>query len=169
MKNRNILIIVAIIIIALYVFFVFIPNRGDVETQKKEVILYFTTDNALFLKGEKRLISSRQLYINTIEELIKGPESSFLGKTMPPSTELIDLELKNNTVFLNFNIEFKENHWGGSTGERMTVYSLANTMTQFDDIDKIKILIEGQEIETLAGHMDLSIPLSANKELIKEE
>ncbi len=168
MKNKNILIIVAIILIALYVFFVLVPNKQKVETSKREVILYFSTDNAQFLKGEKRLVATDQLYVNTINELIKGPESSFLGKTIPQATKLINLEIKNNTAVLNFNKEFKKQHWGGSTGERMTVYSLVNTMTQFSKIDMVKILITGQEVESLAGHMDLSISLSANKDLIKK-
>ena len=170
MKNKKILIIIAITVVALYVFLVLVPDETNVEitNKNKEVILYFATDNAMYLQGEKRLIISDNLYQNTIDELIKGPDSSTLTKTIPRGTNLIDLEIKNGIAFINFNKELQEKHWGGSAGERMTVYSIVNTLTQFPEIVKVQILIAGEEIETLAGHMDLSIPLAANESLIKE-
>ncbi len=171
MKNKKILIIIVIIVVALFVFFVLVPDKTNVEitNKNKEVILYFATDNAMYLQGEKRLVAEDNLYQNTIDELIKGPDSSALSKTIPRETNLLGLEIKNGTAFINFNKELQEKHWGGSAGERMTVYSIVNTLTQFSEITKVQILIVGEEIETLAGHMDLSIPLAANESLIKKE
>ena len=50
----------------------------------------------------------------------------------------------------------------------MTIYSIVNTITQFPEIDYAKILVEGKEIETLAGHMDTSVALEPDCNLIKE-
>ncbi len=169
MKRKNIYIIIGIIIIALYVFFVLAPDKRGVDSQVREVTLYFSTDNALYLAGEKRMVKTDNLYENTVKELIAGPESPELGKTIPAGTELINIRLENNIALLNFNDKFQKNHWGGSTGERMTVYSLVNTLTQFGEIEKVQILIEGKEIETLAGHLDLSKPLAVNESLLKIE
>ena len=51
----------------------------------------------------------------------------------------------------------------------MTVYSIVNSLTQFEDIEKVQILIAGEEIETLAGHMDLAYPLERDESLIGDD
>jgi hypothetical protein len=42
----------------------------------------------------------------------------------------------------------------------LTVYSIVNTaVANLDGIERVQILVEGKEVETLAGHLDLSKPL----------
>ncbi|MBQ5389910.1 MAG: GerMN domain-containing protein, partial [Anaerovibrio sp.] len=57
---------------------------------------------------------------------------------------------------------------GGSTGEEMLVGSLVNTLTEFPEIKKVQILVEGKEIDSLSGHLDLSRPVERMPELIKK-
>jgi hypothetical protein len=48
------------------------------------------------------------------------------------------------------------------------VYSIVNSLIlNVTDIEAVKILIEGQESITLAGHIDLQQPLKANMLLIR--
>ncbi|HHV79821.1 MAG TPA: GerMN domain-containing protein [Firmicutes bacterium] len=48
----------------------------------------------------------------------------------------------------------------GSGVEALAVESLVRTMTSFQGINKVRILVEGKSVETLAGHVDVSRPLS---------
>lgn len=49
---------------------------------------------------------------------------------------------------------------GGSLAELHAVYSIVNTLTtSFPQILAVQILVEGQEVETLTGHVDLSRPI----------
>ena len=68
---------------------------------------------------------------------------------------------------VNFSRELQKNFVGGSTGEEMLVGSVVNTLTEFPEIQKVQILVDGQEVETLSGHMDLSQPLPRMTELLK--
>ena len=49
----------------------------------------------------------------------------------------------------------------------MTVYSIVNTLAELPEIEMVRFLIEGEEIETLAGHLDLSEPVYPDEGLIK--
>ena len=76
--------------------------------------------------------------------------------------------MKEEVAFLNFSKEISERHPGGSSAELQTIYSIVNTVTlNFPDIKKVQLLIEGKKVNTLAGHIDISFPLSQDKDLIK--
>ena len=49
----------------------------------------------------------------------------------------------------------------------MLVGSIVNTLTEFPEVQKVRILIDGAPVETLSGHMDLSEPLARMTELLK--
>ena len=75
---------------------------------------------------------------------------------------------RNGVARINFSSHLSRNHPGGSSAEIITVYSIANTVIlNFDYIKKIKFLIDGTEIDTLAGHIDCSNYIVANRDYIK--
>ena len=136
--------------------------------EKISVALCFADQNGDYLKTEIREIAMVPgLARATVQELIKGPMDEELSATVPEETRLLDINIAGGLCTVDLSKEFKENHWGGSSGEILTVYSLVNTLTQFPTVEQVEILIEGQKIETLAGHMDLSVPVTRNAQIIK--
>lgn len=141
------------------------------QEEKIGVSLYFSTEDAAYLAEEKRDLPRTEEVEDQIKlvvkELIKGPTSSNLFPTLPQETILKEAYLAQGICFLDFGQELRDNHPGGSSGEELTVFSLVNTLTQnFSQIERVQILIEGREIETLVGHIDLSSPLRENKSLL---
>ena len=56
-----------------------------------------------------------------------------------------------------------EGHAGGSLDELFTVYALVNALAlNMNEINAVQILIEGREVDTLKGHVDLRRPLGLN-------
>lgn len=49
---------------------------------------------------------------------------------------------QNNDLIVNLSKEF--NQFGGSVAETIAVGSIVNTMTQFEEISRVKILVEGE-------------------------
>ena len=71
-------------------------------------------------------------------------------------------------ALVDFSAEIQENHPGGVATELLTVYSIVNSLIlNIAEIEVVKILIEGQESLTLAGHIDLQQPFEANMLLIR--
>ncbi|MCK8817127.1 GerMN domain-containing protein [Natroniella sulfidigena] len=160
-KARNLLIIgVIVVIVALILTY----PRFFATT---EIELYFSDAQDQLLVVETRDVRRNNLYQNTIEELIKGPQSEEVGVTIPPETEVIDLEIKDQLAIADFNQELVEEHWGGTTGEILTVYSIVTTLAQFDEIEQVQILVEGEKMKTLSGHLNLEQPLEVDPQLIK--
>ena len=171
--NRKIVVVSIVIIIVLLALFgtLRIINQKSQPNQlikEMEISVYFSTQEAMFLAKEKRVISTEKLYKNAINELIEGPKDPVNSKTIPDKVKLKDIKVVNGKARVNFNRALIDNHWGGSTGERMTVYSIVNTLTQFEEIDEVIFLVEGDKIETLVGHMDLTKPLTWNEKILKE-
>ena len=54
----------------------------------------------------------------------------------------------------------------GSYDEMMLCYAITNTLTEFPEIKRVQILIEGKKVITLSGHMDIEDPLTRNTTLL---
>jgi len=133
-----------------------------------EVNLYFSDSQAMYLVPEKRKISQTpSLARQAIVELIKGPESSELYPTIPGGTQVNEVYIVDDIVYIDLSEEIFKNHSGGSSGELMTVYSIVNTLTEIPPIKGVQILVEGNEAESLVGHIDISMPLLRDEDWIK--
>lgn len=164
-QKRKLLLILRILILigaVLYLLFLFYNNY----LLENKLQVYFATADASYLRAESReLDQEKDIYIQLFEELKAGPESDDLTETIPEGSQLLNYQLDNKLLTLNFNLALKNNHWGGSTGERMTVYSIVNSYTSLSRVESVQILLEGEEVESLVGHLDLSRPLMYNQKL----
>lgn len=123
-------------------------------------------------QGQKLIVEEREIIKvegiarATINELIKGPGmDSDLLPTIPVGTVLRDINVKSDgLIIVDFSKELITNHIGGTTAEALTVYSIVNTLTQFPTVDRVQFLVEGQYVETLMGHMDLTQAISSSLE-----
>jgi len=132
---------------------------------KRAVKLFFATVQADSLKEEVREIPKAASVVEeareVIAELIKGPAQGLLP-TIPVGAELKQLFIDPRGVaYVDFNRELQDSHPGGSAGELLTIYSIVDSLTtNFSEIKRVQILVEGAEIPTLAGHIDTRRPLS---------
>jgi germination protein M len=135
--------------------------------QITKIKVYFGNDQGEKLVAESRDVDAHSNLLKTaIEQLIAGPESKDLIDTIPEGTKLLNLDVINSIAYVNFSSELSSKHWGGSTMESLTIQSIVNTLTQFGDIKKVKILLDGQTAETIAGHLDISQPLTPDSSII---
>ena len=184
-KNAVLFFIIFLVIILVFVIVIFKPGGKKEEKiylpdvpiytakeEKLKINLYFSDDDDELLIPEVREIYKTKDIINqakqAIVELLKGP-SEGLMPTVSKGTHLRELYIdKNGCAYVDFTEEISLNHPGGSWTEFITIYSIVNTLTiNFPEIIKVQILIEGGSAQTLAGHIDISKPLTKNKQIIK--
>ena len=73
-------------------------------------------------------------------------------------------------AFVDLSLEASLRHPGGSFTELLTVYAIVNAVTaNLATIQRVQILINGREADTLAGHVDLRRPLQQDWSLVRDE
>jgi len=73
-------------------------------------------------------------------------------------------------AFIDLSGEVSSAHGGGSSTELLTVYALVHAVTaNLPSIRRVQILVDGREVDTLAGHVDLRRPLDPDPSLVRQE
>lgn len=110
------------------------------------------------LSGDPALRSKQVL--NT---LLAGPVDTEL-RTLPPDAVLLAFYvLPDGTAIADFSEALATSIPSGIASEQLAVDSLARTLqANVPQVKRLKILIHGQEVETLAGHVDLTGTFDVN-------
>ena len=105
-----------------------------------------------------------------IEAQIAAPAAP-LASAIPAETKLRAIFLsERGDLFVDFTSDMTTRHTGGSLDELFTVYAIVNSATvNLPAISRVQILIDGKEVDTLAGHVDLRNPLSKNLTWVKSD
>ena len=73
-------------------------------------------------------------------------------------------------AFVDLSPEVSTGHSGGSLAELLTVHAIVNAVTaNLPAITRVQILIDGREVDTIAGHVDIRRPLTRDASLVREE
>jgi hypothetical protein len=136
------------------------------------VHLYFGSPDGPYLISETRGIdppdNPLRMARAILEALISGPRGD-LVRTIPAATRLRAIFLAaDNVCFVDFGSAIRDNHPGGCRGEMLTVYSIVNSLIiNIPSIERVKLLIDGHDIDTLAGHLNTQDPIPANMLIIR--
>ncbi len=149
-----------------------LPDENIQKQEPSFAHLYFSDRTNSFLKSEDKKFSvlndPLEFGKRIIESLISGPDGKLM-RTIPEKTQLRALYItRNGTAYVDMAREIKNGHPGGIETEIMTIYSIVNSLIlNISEINAVKILIDGKESTTLAGHIDLMLPLKADMLLIR--
>jgi spore germination protein GerM len=97
----------------------------------------------------------------TVEELIRGPSEEGV-RPLPSTTRLLSVFWDGDgEIALNFSDDLRTDHPGGSEAELATVRCLIRTVAaNFAAVERVRLLVDGDPVATLAGHVDLSRALN---------
>ena len=138
------------------------PQPGTARRIK--ATLFYVSADGLRLTGSEREVvyaESAAAQARQIVEALLEPAPQGLASAIPPGTALRGLFLgERGDAYVDFNGSLRTNHPGGSASELLTVYAIVSVLTvNLPAITSVQILIEGHEVDTLAGHVDLRRPL----------
>jgi spore germination protein GerM len=91
-----------------------------------------------------------------------------LVSAIPPETKLREVFVtERGDAFVDLSGDVTARHPGGSLDEIFTVYTIVNALTvNLPAITRVQILVDGKEVDTLAGHVDLRHPLAKSLEWV---
>ena len=141
------------------------PETSEMlEGQQREVTL-FVSDASGGLIRALRDIKKRNDMLEEVTQtitLLIQPDADVRNAALPEGTALLNVFLSGGGIlYLNMNRNLQDRHVGGLNAELTTVTALVNTiLLNFQEIKHVQILVEGAEIETLAGHVDCRKPFS---------
>jgi len=145
---------------------------ADAAVPAAVVHLFFADVENEYLTAEARRLPHQEEPIRKgraiVEALIDGPRQPLVG-TVPSGTTIRAFYITEEKVaYVDLSRQVYEKHPGGATSELMTIYSIVNSLAlNIPEIDAVKILIEGRETQTLAGHIDLRLPFEANMMMVR--
>ncbi|MHB8653726.1 MAG: GerMN domain-containing protein [Terriglobia bacterium] len=126
----------------------------------QNITLYFPSDDEGLLVPETRQISWATNDTDRIHQVLLALiDGSYQGlrRPLPPSTELRAAFLSSDgTAYLDFSSSALALFTPGIQSETLAVYSIVNSLAaNIPSVKKVRILVQGQEVETLNGHADL--------------
>lgn len=129
------------------------PQEEVTEEQLQNTIisLYFINKETKEINPEARTIKVNSLIENPykylIEQLIEGPKNEKLEKGIPENTKLNNVELRGDILYIDFSKELIENAKKGQKNEEKIIETIVKTVTELNEVNYIKILIDGKENE----------------------
>ena len=119
------------------------------ELRKTIVSVYFKNIETNTLVPEAVCIDVKELaenpYMKLLNILCSGPTNDKLESPIPEGTKINNAYLKENTVYVDFSEDFIKNAPNGVEEEGLLVYSIVNTLTELNEVNGVKILIDGKE------------------------
>jgi hypothetical protein len=138
------------------------------------VAIYYPASDGNGLAGETHEIFDTRAPADRakqiVADLISGPTQEGALPALPSGTRLRQVYVTEDaTAWVDLSSDVQKGLGGGSTQEILVVYSVVNSIVlNVPEIERVGILIDGAEAETLNGHLDLRRPFRPNRSLILE-
>lgn len=139
-------------------------GTATADARKIRARLFYVDELGTGLQG----VEQEVLYGATTAEQARRIVEAQIGPAPAPHVSAIPAGTKLRTVFftkagevyVDLSADLQTNHPGGTTNETLTVYALVSALTaNLPAVTGVQILVEGKEVETLAGHLDLRRPI----------
>jgi len=138
------------------------PVAPPVSGVTEQATLYVAYDDAGVLRPKPVRIPLPAGRQERAAEMLRALLTLYLDKFSPHAlgagSEIRDVYLVDpGLAVIDLNAAFADGHRSGVLVEELTVVSLVQTLSaNIPGITRVKILVEGKERDTLAGHADLS-------------
>ncbi len=140
----------------------------DAAAQRRiTATLYFVGPDGLSLVPAQREVPFGEPVVEQARRIIEtqlAVSAAPLLSAIPAGTTLRALYIsERGDAFVDLSADVTAKHTGGSMDEILAVYTIVNALTvNLPAITRVQILVDGKEVDTLAGHVDLRNPLSKN-------
>lgn len=125
-------------------------QSSAVNAKTVKVTLYFPTEDNSGLKTEERDIQvvDGAILKACIMALAEGPEAEGLRNPIPEGAKLLGISVHDKVATVDFSNEFQKTN---GLSEVTTRFSVVNTLTGIDGVDKVRLHINGSEMKGESG------------------
>jgi spore germination protein GerM len=143
------------------------PAAPPVPGRKIKARLFYVAEDGTRLVSVERDVSYGDGAIEQAKAIVEAqiaPVAEPWVSPVPPGTKLRALFVtQKGEAYVDLSREVAAEHPGGSLNEMLTIYAIVDALTvNLPAVTRVQVLVEGKEVDTLAGHVDLRRPLLKN-------
>jgi spore germination protein GerM len=144
-----------------------------VATPRIKATLFYVSPDGSRLTPAEREVPFGEGTIEQAKRIVEAelaPAPSTLVSPIPAGTTLRALFVTDRgEAYVDLSREVAAAHPGGSMNEILTVYAIVNSLTaNLPAVSSVQILVDGREVDTLAGHVDLRRPLAKGQAWVEQ-
>lgn len=146
------------------------PGKQIIGSQERILRLYFSNAEGTMLKVENRKVrasSNVSMEKLIVEQLIEGTKSADARSTLPSDSKIITISVNEGVCYVNLDEAVVNQNTDVS--EDVILYSIVNSLTELDTVQKVQILINGDTTGKLRFVYDLSAMYEANMDWVEKE
>ncbi len=148
------------------------PRATPEPGRKIKARLYYVSMDGTKLTAVEREVAYGDGPAAQAQEIVNAQlavAAAPLVSAIPPGTTLRALYLnEKGEAYVDLSKEAASAHTGGSQDELLTIYTIVNALTaNLPAVTSVQLLVDGKEVDTLAGHIDLRKPLEKNLDLVE--
>ncbi|MET0486347.1 MAG: GerMN domain-containing protein [Candidatus Rokuibacteriota bacterium] len=127
--------------------------------------LFYVADDGMSLTAVEREVAFGESAVEQAKAIVGAqiaPAAAPLVSAIPAGTTLRALFItRGGEAYVDLSGELVTGHPGGSTNELLTIRTLVDALTaNLPAITAVQLLVDGKELDTLAGHVDLRRPFA---------
>ena len=135
--------------------------------RKIKARLFYVAEDGTRLTSVERDIAYGEGADEQAREIVAAqiaPVVAPLVSAIPPGTALRAVFItKTGDAYVDLSRDARTAHPGGTVNELLTVYTIVNAITvNLPAVTGVQVLVDGKEVDTLSGHVDLRRPLAKN-------
>ena len=142
------------------------PPGQAMPERKIKARLFFVADDGRTLMSVEQDVAFAESPVDQAKAIVAAqiaPVAEPRVSAIPPGTTLRSLFLTGSEAYVDLSRELSANHPGGSMYERLTVETIVGALTaNLPAVTSVQLLVDGKELDTLAGHISLSRPMVPN-------
>jgi sporulation and spore germination protein len=143
------------------------PAAPAAAGRKIKARLFYIAEGGTKLRSIERDVAFGESAVEQAREIISAqiaPVVEPLVSAVPPGTTLRAVFITaGGDAYVDLSRDVIAAHPGGTINELLSVYTLVNALTEnLPVVTAVQVLVDGREVDTLAGHVDLRRPLAKN-------
>jgi spore germination protein GerM len=147
------------------------PASEDVRKIKAR--LFYVGEDGTRLTSVDRDVPFADQTVAQARRIIEAqlaPVEAPLVSAIPSGTTLRAVFLtEQGAAFVDLSREVSAAHPGGSINELLTIYTIVQALTtNLPAVTSVQLLVDGKEVDTLAGHVDIKRPLPRADQWVAE-
>ena len=149
-----------------------VPAAPAPPGRKIKARLFYVSEDGTRLTSVERDVAYGEGSNEQAREIVTAqiaPVAEPIVSAIPAGTTLRALFMSDaGDAYVDLSRELSTSHTGGTQNELLTIYAIVNALTEnLPAVTSVQILVDGKEVETLSGHIDLRRPLAKNPDLVQ--